>query len=661
MALWPQILGYSSLTLPSFAALTDAARHETPIVVHIIRRDLLKRLSALTLIVTLMWYSNARAEAVYLGLGILATEVAARFLSHFLPARAEDVPIWLIFAVWKVNAASTALYLAPAVVLAGSGSVPLLLVGYMWLFGVFVHISNTFVTLPLYNWHQMTPAFLMMVWLIIATSQVGYAAASQWEWLLLTALAVVYASNTVETLSQQGDTQRALSTARREASTRLRALEAMARQDALTGLLNRQTFDSRLAELLTMRRPDQDVAVLIIDLDGFKPVNDTYSHAAGDAVLMECGRRLQACTPANAIAARIGGDEFAVALAGIVDPYEALSLAEEIHEALCRPIAHDGRQLRIGASIGIGLTSQPGQTISDICGDADQAMYRAKAGTEGKAVLFDPLNFPARLSPQDRILLMKALRNGEMRAHYQPVVALSSGAIVGFEALARWHHPRRGLLAPVAFLDQIEELGLQGDFLLCMARRVFADVEAMVAAGIDPGRVSLNLPEMALATQSGRRDLEALLARHPRILRHIAFEITEDVFFARAGELIRDAIQAFRRNGIRISLDDFGTGFASFQHLRELEFDELKIDSSFIADLGEDRTAEVLVAGFLTIASGLEVDVIAEGVETEEQRAHLLAMGCTYGQGFLFEKALPFDSTLALLVNEHAEARAARA
>lgn len=197
-------------------------------------------------------------------------------------------------------------------------------------------------------------------------------------------------------------------------------------------------------------------------------------------------------------------------------------------------------------------------------------------------------------------------------------------------------------------------MGLQGRFMSSMSRQVIADIAAMLDAGVDPGQVSLNLSDVALATLPGRSEITDLLAQSPAVTEHLTFEITEDVFIGRAAETIQNSIAAFRAHGVRISLDDFGTGFASFHHLRQLEFDELKIDTTFVAGLGHDPTADVLVRGFLDIASGLGVSVVAEGVETEQQRQDLINMGCLTAQGYLFSSAVPCDRAITLLHNQDA-------
>jgi diguanylate cyclase len=620
-------------------------RHQTRIVLHITSRDVTKRVAVGMMILFICWYGGARLTVLGTALAILVTEVIVLVTARFLPDRDEAIPVSLIVTVWATNAISTVAYLWPAVLMAQQTSVALLLTGFMWMFGIFVHISNTFVALPLYNWSQMIPGFLTAIYAIWIASFSGYTSNNNGEWLLLMALMVVYATNTFETLNQQKDTQRALNAARAEANARLKALEHMTRHDGLTGLYNRQAFDEELGHLLDRNKPGSHVAVFLLDLDGFKPINDTYSHDAGDTVLVAIGQRLDALASPTGLAARLGGDEFALAFPGVSSDRAALRLATRIIRDIEMPIAYGEKFLRIAASVGISLTGFGEDTVAALCSGADQAMYRAKGENGARAVLYDPTAFPVRLSLKDRQTLIEAIRTARIRPHYQPKVCLRTGVLSGFEALARWDHPTRGLLSPDAFLPQINELGLQGDFLLTMARHVLSDVAILVGEGFDPGQVSINMPDMALATHSSRLDLDRLITTFPAALPHLTFEITEDVFIARAGDIIKDSIAHFRRAGVRISLDDFGTGFASFQHLRQLEFDELKIDTSFVRDLGHDPAATVLVDGFLCIARGLGVDVIAEGVETETQRDILLSMGCRHAQGYLFGRAMPLDET----------------
>ncbi|RYG89703.1 EAL domain-containing protein [Loktanella sp. IMCC34160] len=630
-----------------FGLTIDKLRYQTSIVVHIEARDRLKRIaSALMLVALLQFLGQITFSHWFLGL-VAAAECASYLMYRKIPSNFRKIPIPLMSAIWLLNLASTVVYVSPALVLASTPTTAMLLAGYLWIFGIFVHTTNNFATLPLYNWTLMVPTFLTSFAIFWLASQIDYGPAGREEWLITTAFMVVYCFNTIETLHKQKDTRRALNAARDEANTRLRALEHISRHDPLTGLLNRNAFDEALEEMLAARRGRTDVAVFIIDLDGFKPINDTYSHDAGDQVLRTIAERLLALAGQTGIIARLGGDEFAMAFRSINSEPAARRLAEYVSFEIQKPIIVDDKHLTVGASVGIGLTRHAGHRVDSLCKAADQAMYRAKSLRDNahSAVLFRPEDFQKRASLEDRKVLIASMAAREIKPYYQPKVCFETGAIIGFEALARWDHPMRGLLTPDNFLPQIDELGLQGDFLQHMARAVLNDLDDMVGEGLSPGQVSINVPEVALATRSGREGLDSLLARHSRVRHLVTLEITEDVFFARSGDAIRAAISHFRAAGQRVSLDDFGTGFASFQHLRELEFDELKIDTSFVRDLGRDPKAEVLVRGFLSMASGLGVTTIAEGVETEAQMNHLRQLGCRYGQGFLFGRAQPLAET----------------
>ena len=634
------------------AITLEKLQHETRFVILVSSRDVGKRLASAAMILGICWYAGLRVPVLWIAALVILFEVTAQLIVRRTPEREEDIGWGLIAAMWLTNVTSTITYLMPALLLAAQPSEPLMLGGMLWMFGVYVHISNSFVSLPIYNWSQMVPAFLMsfvMFWQVAAHPHRG---GTMIEWVIAVALTIVYGINTIETISRQKDTQNALDLARTEANARLRDLEHMNQHDALTGLLNRSAFDAALDNLLGKRRPTQTLAVFLLDLDGFKPINDTYSHKAGDTVLITVAERLRIAAGDAGIVARFGGDEFALAFANLESDAAALRLAEHVARSVQQPISYGERVLQVGVSIGINLTGVGDDTVSGLCTGADQAMYQAKVEPGRKAVLYDPDAIPPRLSLMDRHKLLQAIQSRQIKPYYQPKVVLDTGAICGFEALARWDHPTLGLRPPGTFLPQINELGLQGDFLIHMAAQILRDISALVIDGLDPGQVSINIPEVALATHSGHRDLDALLAAHPQARGHVTFEITEDVFIARSGEMIKNSIKHFRRAGVRISLDDFGTGFASFQHLRQLEFDELKIDTSFVQGLGVDPAAEVLIGGFLSIAAGLGVQVIAEGVETPDQLHRLRALGGKIAQGYLFGRAMPLEEARILLFAE---------
>jgi diguanylate cyclase (GGDEF)-like protein len=626
-------------------------RHETRFVIHIATRDLMKHLATATMVLAVCWYAGWRGPVLIIAGSIIFSEIVARIITRIAPEREDEISLGLMGVMWINNIGSAMLYLLPSVLLASQPSVALLLAGFMWLFGVYVHISNTFVALPFYNWSQMIPAFGTAFGVFYVSSTTTFHPAPMIDWAIASLFMVVYIVNTFETLLYQKDTQRALDVARDEVQERLRDMEHLSRHDGLTGLLNRRAFDKELERMLAVKRRSA-VAVLLLDLDGFKPINDTYSHDAGDRVLVEVAARLHGLAGEYGVAARLGGDEFVLAAPGIGSDQEAMRIARQLAAAIEVPIAYHDKVLKVSASIGIGSTAHTGATVEDLCVAADQAMFRAKAETGDRCVLYVASDFPPRPTLEDRAILFRAIKSGEIRPFYQPKVWFDDSTTCGFEALARWVHPTRGVLSPAHFLPQINEFGLHGDLLNQIAEQVMRDVEGMLHDRLDPGQVSINIPEMALATQTGRQDLHRLLAKHPSVRSHITFEITEDVFIARAGDMIQDSISHFRKAGLRISLDDFGTGFASFQHLRQLEFDELKIDTGFVAGLGVDPTSDVLIAGLLDIGAGLGVSIVAEGVETQAQLDQLRAMGCKIGQGYLFGKAMPLDETRIRLFSE---------
>lgn len=631
-------------------------QYQTRFAMHTIVRDAPKRFATIALMTVLIWWFGHVQFAVAFAALTLLSEVGSALLSRRMPKDWRKISRCFIAACWSLNVSSSIVFAAPAILLAGHGSVAALLTGFMWLFGVFVHITNTFALIPIYNWSLMVPSFMAGFGVFWAAGQSDVGGSSSIEWAIASALLIVYFANTVETLSGQKDTHRALTAARIEADTRMRALEKLTNHDTLTGLFNRKAFDDTLEKRLRDKDRQAATAVLILDLDGFKPINDTYSHEAGDQVLQAVGQRMKAMAGENGIAGRLGGDEFAMAFCDMPSDAAALDLARKVAREIEMPVSFGEKELRVGVSIGINMSRNPNDRVEVLCAGADQAMYRAKSDAGEVAVIYRAEDFPHRASLEDRKTLLAAMAAGDIRPHYQPKVFLGSGRIYGFEALARWHHPTDGLLSPAKFLPQINELGLQGDFLQHMASMVLSDVESFLTEGLEPGQVSINVPEVALATHSGRADLEALLGLHPNAREHITLEITEDVFIARSAEMIKASIAHFRSAGTRVSLDDFGTGFASFQHLRQLEFDELKIDTSFVADLGKDHRTEVLVAGFLSMAEGLEVAVIAEGVETTDQLDFLRTMGCQIGQGYLFGRARPFEETHLRLQIEAARA-----
>lgn len=429
-------------------------------------------------------------------------------------------------------------------------------------------------------------------------------------------------------------------------------LEHIATHDGLTAVANRKAFDTFLERAWRERGKDGELTYLLIDLDSFKPINDAYGHDAGDAVLRELAERYRRLTRPGDLVARIGGDEFGILVPGNGTRRDPETMARRILEATTRPVAFNGKELRVGASIGVACSGDVSGGAHELMAAADQAMYVAKHEKRPSFSVYSPSMMAERFGLEDKEDLERALAAGEFLLHYQPKIDLSTGAHAGFEALARWNHPDKGLLSPAYFLPRIGKFGLQGDFTLVIARQVLADIRRFADDGLATGGVSINLEEATLATRNGMDELRRLVDGNPDLAGLITLEITEDVFIARSADIIRDNVEMLAGLGMRISMDDFGTGYGSFKHLREFTIHELKIDTQFVAGIGRDRSSEVIIDGFLAIASGLGAVVVAEGIETEEQRRYLSERGCHFGQGFLFCRPLPYEGAAAYLTKQ---------
>ncbi|WP_249689686.1 GGDEF domain-containing protein [Stappia sp. WLB 29] len=428
-------------------------------------------------------------------------------------------------------------------------------------------------------------------------------------------------------------------------------LEFIAAHDGLTGVANRKAFDAYLDTTARAIGPDGELIFLLVDLDSFKPINDAYGHEAGDTVLKVLAQRYRNLVRPGDMVARLGGDEFAIVIVSQEGSRDPEQFAKRVLETTVNPMRHGPRELRVGASIGVaGSQSVPGGPQA-LMAAADRAMYVAKQEKRPSYAVYSPQMAPQRYGLEDKEEIERALREGEFVLHYQPKVTLADNVHAGFEALARWRHPQRGLLTPDKFLPRIDSFGLQADFTMQMARQAVADLKRFAELGLDSGGVSLNLEESMLATRSGMDELRRLVMENQPLARRITLEITEDVFIARAAETIRDNVDMLAALGIRISMDDFGTGYGSFKHLREFTIHELKIDREFVHGIGRDRSAEVIIDGFLAIASGLGAVVVAEGIETRAQARYLVQRGCQFGQGFLFCRPLPFEAAVDYLAD----------
>ncbi len=426
-----------------------------------------------------------------------------------------------------------------------------------------------------------------------------------------------------------------------------RLLEHQALHDPLTGLPNRALFLDRLQHALARaRRPGTSLAVYFCDVDNFKDVNDSLGHGAGDELLIALPPRLREGLRAGDTVARFGGDEFVILCEELATEGEAIRIAERIGEAFALPFALDGRPHHLSVSIGVVFARGGTATATEVLRDADAAMYRAKGGGKGRYELFDAqmrASLVARL--QTEAELRRALEERELRLHWQPVVALAASgeddAFVGAEALVRWQHPERGLLAPAAFIAVAEDSGLiapLGAWVLAEACR-----QALAWEG---GRIaSVNLSPRQLS----HSDVPALLERalsetgvDPALLE---LEITENVLMEQSTLATLRQLKAI---GVRLVLDDFGTGWSSLAYLKRFPLDGLKIDREFVAGLGSSAEDTAIVAAVLSMAQALELAVVAEGVETDAQLAWLRARGCGFAQGYLLGRPEPAAELAAL-------------
>ncbi|HEV3353905.1 MAG TPA: EAL domain-containing protein [Acidimicrobiales bacterium] len=427
-------------------------------------------------------------------------------------------------------------------------------------------------------------------------------------------------------------------------------LTRQAYHDALTGLPNRSLFQSRLeVALARAARRERTIAVLFIDLDRFKVINDSLGHETGDELLVAVAGRLREAVRDEDTVARLSGDEFTVLLEEVEDEVEAAQVAQRIIEDIRRAIDLEGHQVFVGASVGIALSHNGEDRAEDLLRDADLAMYRAKERGRSRYEIFEvTMGARARLRLDLESELRKALENDELVLHYQPEVSLRSGRIIGAEALVRWEHPERGLLMPDEFIPMAEETGLiqpVGRALLHKACVQAGEWQARFGIGA-PTRVSVNVSGRQLPTLV--RDVARVLGRTGLDPRTLVLEITESVVMDDPEAAIL-TFEALRHMGVSLAIDDFGTGYSSLSWLKNFPISTLKLDKSFVQGLGVDPADRAIAQSVLTMASCLDVTVTAEGIETAEQAAELISLGCISGQGYYYARPKPADEIDQLL------------
>ena len=421
--------------------------------------------------------------------------------------------------------------------------------------------------------------------------------------------------------------------------------------DPLTGLPNRARFMELLADALVraVGQPALRCAVLVLGVDGLKLVNDSRGHAAGDALLVAVARRLEGSLRPGDLVARNAGDEFALLLAAVRDGDEASRIAARVLAELARPFDLGPGETFVSAAIGIALSSEAALP-ADLVREAGTALHHAKARGRGELALFhEGMRQDAVIALEMDAALRRALERGEFVLHYQPVVALATGRVLGFEALVRWRHPERGLILPADFIllaertQLIHGLGRWVRAAACHQLRAWRDGDS----GREALWLSVNVSGLEFARGDFVRELRSLLRATRLPARALRLEITETVLMD-SDEALAATLGGLRRLGVALDIDDFGTGYSSLSYLQQLPVNALKIDRSFVARLGRHERDEAFVETILSLARRLDLSVVAEGVETEEQLAILRRLGCEAAQGFLIARPVPADQAIAL-------------
>ncbi|WP_243368103.1 bifunctional diguanylate cyclase/phosphodiesterase [Fundidesulfovibrio soli] len=414
--------------------------------------------------------------------------------------------------------------------------------------------------------------------------------------------------------------------------------------DSLTGLPNRSLFIERLGRAMERgkRRPDYNFAVLLLDLDRFKRINDSLGHLAGDVLLKGIARRMESCLRSVDTVARLGGDEFAVLLEEFRNSREVIEVADRIREVLDRPFTISGNEVYCGASIGIVLKTKEYDTTEEILRDSDIAMYRSKESGKDRLAFTRKMREQAMEQLHMENELRHSLKNDDLALHFQPIVSTVDGSLQGFEALVRWNHPSRGMIPPDRFIPLAEETGLilpLGEWVLTQAMRQMAQWRESVT-GADSIFITVNISSKQFRqpdlVEVVRRVLEAF-ALPPSRLR---LEITESVLMEDARGAV-DKLARLKSLGVRLLVDDFGTGYSSLSYLQRFPIDGLKIDRSFISGGGDRRENMEIVRTIIALARNLGLGVVAEGVETVEQLESMIELECGSAQGFLFARPMP--------------------
>ena len=404
----------------------------------------------------------------------------------------------------------------------------------------------------------------------------------------------------------------------------------------------------KLEQALKEIQPGAQLAVLYIDIDEFKSVNDALGHAIGDELLKTVADRLRGCLGEADIAARLGGDEFAVIQMGVTSPAETTRLVDAIHAAIRQPLECAGHLITTDASIGIAMAPNDGVRLDQLLKNADLALYGAKGDGRRTYRFFEPgMDARAKARRTLEMELRRAINDGGFEVHYQPLVNLRDDSISGCEALLRWRHPQRGMISPAEFIPVAEETGLINE----LGQLVLNTACMEAARWPDNIRIAVNVSPVQFRSQTLALNVAGALAASGLAASRLELEITEAVLM-RDDEAALAMLHQLRALGVRIALDDFGTGYSSLSYLQRFPFDKIKIDRSFIKSIAEEGASSAIVESVVNIAAASNMTTTAEGVEQEWQREMLRELGCTEMQGFLFSPAVP-AAEIRRILREH--------
>jgi diguanylate cyclase (GGDEF)-like protein/PAS domain S-box-containing protein len=423
--------------------------------------------------------------------------------------------------------------------------------------------------------------------------------------------------------------------------------------DLLTRLPNRALFRDRLGQAISQaKRAGSLLAVMFIDLDRFKTVNDTLGHLVGDELLQAVAERLKSCLREGDTLARIGGDEFTLLLPSIHHRQDAVTIAEKVNNTLAQPFELGGRPLYVTASVGIAIYPDDGVSLDSLVGNSDMAMYKVKSrGRNGYAFFNAEMKTPYLRQLDFGNSLRQGIARNELTVFYQPLISLEENEILGVEALVRWRHPDNGLLMPGDFMPQAEEYGLLSDLSAAVLHRACRDYMHWWEQAIAPPRLAINLPGSLL----GREDLgdwvAGIIGAYELPFGTLEVEVTEDSIMQDMESVVRRLTQLHQSHGVRVTVDDFGAGISNLGYLQALPAHNLKLDRSFLEKIQGSTREDAIVEAIVNLAKGLKLELIAEGVETQQQLDYLVKLKCVVGQGFFFSKPIPFEEMTGLLRN----------